>query len=280
MKFSAFGYSLALALVAVLVVIAIYRRSDDKPDKDANTTIFRNASGEQVTQDELQTMNGLYSYEAVGSGKIPKEALALHEQGRQAGAQGHYNDAITSLTRAAAIAPDWPYPIYNRAFTYLLMEDYDKARIDYARTIKMSPRGFFTAFTAVDSLEKEKRGELPVGTYRLYISLENEADRSRKLEFVRVLLEKVPQFAPGWKELAVLSTDKKERLAAIETGLANKPDGETRGMLLLNKAIVLNLNGDREAAVSLVNQLIQDKNSTLGTEEQAKVLLPMIEKKK
>src|SRR5262249_4395306 len=159
--------------------------------------------------------------------------------------QHRYAEAIALLTRAAAIAPDWPYPIYDRAFTYLLMKDYDQARIDYAQTIKMSPRGFFTALTAVDSLKKEKNGELPVGTYLLYISLEEEADRSRKLELVRMLVDKVPQFAPGWKELAILSTDKKERLAAIETGLAKKPDGETRGMLLLNKAIVLNQSGDK-----------------------------------
>jgi tetratricopeptide (TPR) repeat protein len=280
MKFSAFGYSLALALVAILVVIAMYRRSDNKSDKDANTMIFRNAGGEQVTLDEIQAPNGLYSYAIVGSGKLPKEAVALHEQGREEGAQGHYNDAITSLTRAAAIASDWPYPIYDRAFTYLLLKDYDHARSDYAQTIKMSPRGFFTALTAVDTLEKEKRGELPVGTYLLYTSLEDEADRSRKLELVRILVNKVPRFAPAWKELAVLSTDNQERLAAIETGLANKPDGETRGILLINKAAILSKSGDKQAAVHILEELIQDKNSTLGTEEQAKAFLPMIAKEK
>jgi tetratricopeptide (TPR) repeat protein len=279
MKFSAFGYSLALALVAVLVVIAIYKRSDDKPDKDEHSTVFRNAHGDQVTQDEVQNADGIYSYDVVGNGKISKEAQTLHDQGRQAGAEGHYDDAITLLTRAAAFAPDWPYPIYDRAFTYLLMKDYDHARSDYAQTIKMSPRGFFTALTAVDTLEKENRGELPVGTYLLYSSLEDEADRSRKLELVRILVNKVPQFAPAWKELAVLSTDKKERLAAIETGLANKPDRDTRGMLLLNKAAILNQSGDKETAVRLLDQLIQDKDSTVGTVEQAKAILRMIAKK-
>jgi tetratricopeptide (TPR) repeat protein len=158
------------------------------------------------------------------------------------------------------------------------MEDYDHARSDYAQTVKMSPRGFFTALTAVDTLEKEKSGELPAGTYLTYIALEDVADRSKKLELMRLLLKKAPKFAPGWKQLAILSSDHQERLAAIETGLGNNPDAETRGMLLLNKALILNQNGDKEAAVRLLNQIIEDKDSTLATEELAKTALSTMSK--
>lgn len=94
-----------------------------------------------------------------------------------------------------------------------------------------------------------------------------------------MLVKQVPTFAPAWKDMAILSTDKKERLAAIETGLANSPDAETRGMLLLNKAIILNNSGGREAAIRLLTQLAQDKDSTLATEQLAKTTLSTIIKK-
>jgi Flp pilus assembly protein TadD len=48
-----------------------------------------------------------------------KEAQTLHENGREAAARGDYAPALALLTKAAVLAPDWPYPVYDRAFTYL-----------------------------------------------------------------------------------------------------------------------------------------------------------------
>ena len=45
-----------------------------------------------------------------------------------AGGAGDYKKAITLLERASSVAPEWPYPVYDMAFTYLLMKDAENAR--------------------------------------------------------------------------------------------------------------------------------------------------------
>ncbi|MEM9347513.1 MAG: hypothetical protein AAGB26_12935 [Planctomycetota bacterium] len=112
--------------------------------------------------------------------KIPVEALNLHEQARQSGTAGDYDKTIQLLQEAQAIAPDWPYPTYDMAFTYLLMKEYESARKYYGETVKLAPRGFFTAITALDTLNREAEGELPAGTYTAYLSIEWTADPEQK----------------------------------------------------------------------------------------------------
>jgi tetratricopeptide (TPR) repeat protein len=171
---------------------------------------------------------------------------------------------------------NWPYPVYDRAFTYLLMKDFDSARADYRRTLKLSPRGFFTAITALDTLTREQNGELPVGTYLAYLSLEWMKDKGQKESAIRELVKQIPQFAPAWKELASLCDDDVERLTAIENGLAAHPDVDTKGILSINKALVLNLRGDHAEAVELLGEIALDPKSTIKTEHSAKAALSIL----
>ena len=70
-----------------------------------------------------------------------------------------------------------------------------------------------------------------------------------------------------------------EKLAAIEKGLAAKPDGETKGILLINKALINYRLGDHEGAVRLLGELALDPASTYATEHLAKVTLARIAEK-
>jgi len=169
--------------------------------------------------EDLRGATGTFRYEIIGIRNVPPAARSLHEKAREAGGQGDYKKCLEFLNKASALAPGWPYPVYDRAYTYLLMRDYDSARRDYQETVRLSPRGFFTAITAVDTLEKEKIVELPIGTYLAYVSLEWIQDSVQKEKAVRQLVKDLPQLAPGWKELATL-VDDKERLLTIEKGLA------------------------------------------------------------
>src|ERR1019366_8272650 len=85
-------------------------------------------------------------------------AESLHQRARLAGESGDYRKAITLLEQACNLAPEWPYPVYDMAFTYLLMKDTENARKYYRKTVDLSPRGFFSAITAIDTLDREKRG--------------------------------------------------------------------------------------------------------------------------
>jgi tetratricopeptide (TPR) repeat protein len=156
------------------------------------------------------------------------------------------------------------------------MSDFDAARTYYWKTLELSPRGFFTAITALDTLTREQNAELPVGTYLAYVSLEWIDDAAKINEVIREMVKTIPQFAPAWKIFATYCEDDGERLAAIENGLAARPDAETKGMLEINKALVLNLKGDHDACVRLLGKLALDPKSTFGTEHSAKAALSIL----
>jgi len=101
-------------------------------------------------------------------------------------------------------------------------------------------------------------------------------DAAQREHAVREMVERIPQFAPAWKEFASLCDDEGERLAAIENGLAANPDAGTKGMLKINKALALNLKGKHDDAVRLLGELALDPNSTLGTEHSAKAALSIL----
>jgi tetratricopeptide (TPR) repeat protein len=201
-----------------------------------------------------------------------KEAEALHTKAREAGAKGDYAAALALLTKAATLAPGWPYPIYDRAFARLLMDDRDGALADYERTLKLSPRGFFTAHVAVDTLRREQKGEFPRGFYRAYTMLEH-MEASQRRAIVRQLVETAPSFAPGWLDYEKLADTPQERLRRIERGLAAKPDTHTYGMLKLNQAFVLQQLGQSAAAEGIFKDLASNPKSTADVEAWAKVWL-------
>lgn len=112
-----------------------------------------------------------------------------------------------------------------------------------------------------------------------YLSLEWMDDPGKKAETVSQLIKRVPSFAPAWKEQAMQADVDAEKLAAIEKGLAANPDGETKGILLINKALIMDRGGDHEGAVRLLGELALDPASTYATEHLAKVTLANVAKK-
>src|SRR5262245_33822667 len=141
--------TLCALLYAFFVPVA---RSDDSRTlaKDTSMIIFRSADGRTLTLKDLQGVTGEFRYEIIRSTNIPKEALLLHQQARQAGGQGEYKKAVALLEKASVLAPQWPYPFYDRAYSHLLMNEDDLARKYYRKTLELAPRGFFTAITALD----------------------------------------------------------------------------------------------------------------------------------
>ena len=251
----------------------------EPPPKEEAVIIFRADDGRTLTMSDLRGLNGTFQYEILGKGKVPVEAESLHKQARQAGGAGDYKKAIALLERASSLAPAWPYPVYDMAFTYLLMKDAENARKHYRKAVELAPRGFFTAITALDALEREAKGDLPAGAYLAYLALEWVDDAGKKADAVQQLVKRVPGFAPGWKELAMQTDTDAEKLAAIEKGLAVNPDAETKGILLVNKALIMDRSGDRGGAVRLLGELALDPASTYATEHLAKVTLAFVAKK-
>jgi tetratricopeptide (TPR) repeat protein len=161
------------------------------PPKEEAVIVFRASDGRTLTMAGLRGLTGTFQYEILGKSNVPAEAESLHKQARQAGGAGDYKKAITLLQRASSLAPAWPYPVYDMAFTYLLMKDAENARKHYRKTVELAPRGFFTALTALDALDREAKGDLPAGTYLAYLSLEWMDDPGKKGDAVRQLVKRV-----------------------------------------------------------------------------------------
>ena len=247
--------------------------------RGTSVIVFRSADGRTLTMNDLRGVTGKFRWEVLGKEDVPAEAELLHQQARQAGQAGDYSKAVILLQRASNLAPRWPYPVYDMAYTFLLMKDSDDARKYYGKTVELAPRGFFTAITALHTLEREQKGDLPDGTYLAYLSLEWVDEPGQKAELVRRMTTQVPRFAPAWKDFANTLDADGEKLAAIEKGLSADPDPETKGMLLINKALVMNRAGDRSGAIKLLGELALDPETTFGTEALAKATLAILAEK-
>jgi tetratricopeptide (TPR) repeat protein len=270
-------YVIVFALsIPMCVILFACNQTQSEERKEAPIIIFRGADGRTITLKDIRDFTGEYNYEIIGSRDIPAEAQALHQQARQAGGKGDYKKALVLLDRASELAPQWPYPVYDKAYTLLLMKDYDSAREYYRKTIMLSPRGFFTAITALDTLEREKKGDLPTGTYLEYLRMEWFEDQEQKNKAARQMVNRLPQFAPGWKQLFLLLDDDREMLAVLEKGLMATPDAETKGALQINRALILKRQGNLDAAVRILGELALDPNSPLDVEQMAKVALKTI----
>jgi tetratricopeptide (TPR) repeat protein len=247
--------------------------SQPASDDTHQHVVFRNSKGQQLTEEDMANETGKFDWSLIGSESVSERAKRLHELGREAGQKGNYPQALELLKQASDESPAWPYPVYDAAFTYLLQDDAENAERFYKRVDQMAPRGFFTAKTAVDCLRREHTSDLKPGMYKAYVSLEWMDDREQKLSILEQLVQKFPKFPAAWKELALLRKDDDSKLDAIEHGLAENPDGETKGILLINKAMILDRKGNRDAAMRILGDLALDPDSTLATESLAKFTL-------
>jgi hypothetical protein len=262
---------LALACIAACACSRVSREHVEGTPA-MSVIIFRDSNGRVLTSADLQGFTGKVRWEVIGTDAVPIEAKRLHDAGRQAGGTGDYARAVDLLRASSARAPGWPYPVYDLAFTYLVMGQDAQSLAAYERVDAMAPRGFFTAKTAVDSLRKEAAGKLPKGIYLGYVGLE-WVSAAEKQALASQLVQRCPEFAPGWKVFALQQGDDAAVLRAIERGLSASPDPETLGMLLINKAMRLNALGKRSEAKTILGTLALDPNVTLGTESLAKATL-------
>jgi tetratricopeptide (TPR) repeat protein len=229
--------------------------------------IFKDKAGRVLRKSDLESVSG-DSYWQIGSES--QEATKLFEMGRAAVQKGDLEAALGFFKKASDLDPSWPYPVYEAAFTYLLRQDFEKAYELYKQVDAMAPRGFFTAKVAVHTLGRELGGELPPGLYLYYVHLKWEKDPKKKYLALTELTEKVPQFAPAWKDKALLESDDTKMLEATEKGLSVDLDPETKGFLLINKALALARAGRKEQAIEILGELALDPSSPLDIEGIAK----------
>jgi tetratricopeptide (TPR) repeat protein len=234
--------------------------------------VFRDAAGRELTSRDLEGFAGRVRWEVIGDSDVPPQARQFHEAGCEAGRRGDYARALDLFDQAWDLAPGWPYPAYDAAFTYVLLGEPAMAEDLYDRVDQMAPRGYFTCKASLDTLRRERAGELFPGFARAYATTE-WMDPAEKKRLLAGIVAKFPEFALAWKDLSVLLDDDAAGLHAIEQGLRGRPDQETLGILLINKANILARRGDQDAAIAILGELALSPDSTLATEHLAKAAL-------
>ncbi len=265
-------------VIFILILNSCKNNSQEttKSQMDSDAKIeFIDSLGNKISKKELEKSTGSFNYEIIGIDNVSKLAKSLHNEARQYGQTGNYEKAIETLNLANKEAPNWPYPLYDLAYTYLLKDDFENALKYYRLTDSLAPKGFYTSKTALHTLEREKKGELKEGLYKMFLSLEWINNPDEKMEMTKLLVSNFPSFAPGWKEYSNL-LEGAERIKAIEKGLDLDSDIETTGMLLINKALMVDQGGDKEKATEILTKVIFDTNSTYGNIEMAKFVLNSI----
>jgi tetratricopeptide (TPR) repeat protein len=228
-----------------------------------------------LTERDLKGFSGPVRWEIIGGEAVSPEAARLHAEARQAGGGGDYYRALDLLDEAQALAPAWPYPVYDAAYTYLLLDETEMAEELYARVDQMAPRGFFACKAYLDTLRRERAGELFPGFAKAY-AMAQWLDPVSNKSLLQSITSKFPAYAPAWKDLAALLADDADRLHAVERGLAGRPDPQTLGLLLVNKALILARNGNRDEAISILGTLALSPDSTLAAEHHAKATLAIL----
>jgi len=239
-------------------------------DPGKRRVIFTDAAGRSLT---LEDLGNQARPDADAGQEVPAAAVRLHQQARAAGGRGDYEAAHQLLDRAHDLAPAWPYPIYDKAFTYLLQDESKRAEQCYADVDRLAPRGFFTVKRSLDCLRREHAGELPAGFCKAFATLEWMDDKAEKQAILEAIVEKHPSLAAAWKDLSVLLDDDDAKARAIDRGLEHDPDPDTKGILLINRAMLLERRGDHDEAVKILATLVLDPESSMATEALARMTL-------
>jgi tetratricopeptide (TPR) repeat protein len=246
------------------------------PANDGSSRNMTIAVCDDVSQtlrlEDLVKVEGRMSWEVHSDESVPEGALRLHAEGRSAAERGDFESALRLLTEAASLAPSWPHPLYDRAFTHLLRQDFVAALSDYRKTLELAPRGFFTTASSVDSLTREAAGEFPTGFY-LAFAISGQMPTEQRSYVLEQIVEKFPTFAPGWDKYADLVKEPAQRLQAIESGLAARPDPDTYGSLLIKKACAMWALGDYETSVAMLRKLAAESPDSMSTQVGAQLVL-------
>ncbi len=201
------------------------------------------------------------------------KATQLHTQGRRSGEVGNFQEALKHFQAARELAPEWPLPVYDSGYTYLLMGDTAQALPLYEQVDKLAPQGFSDTKRVLTCLRLEKAGRVPEGTFRKFIDVMQLRDVEELERQLEALTKAAPRFYPAWHELIGFAKDQNERLRRLEKTLTLAPDAMTQGELLVHKAILLRQLGKEEEAHKLLQSLVDDPQSLPSTVNDAREAL-------
>ncbi|BDD04594.1 hypothetical protein [Aureibacter tunicatorum] len=207
---------------------------------------------------------------------INLKAKELFAQGKSLASDKLFEEAIFSYEDAAKLAPEWPEPLYEIAFIYLIQTKFDRALEFYHKVDALRPGGYFTTKVAIWGLEMEVQKKYPEGLYVAFAQVDWTKNKTRRLEILEEIVEKFPDYAPAWRKLSDELELPEDRMIAINRGLECEDlDIESSGGLLINKALVTQMLGDKQGAKQQLKALKQTSMSDNNRETVEFILSTM-----
>src|SRR5262245_53032878 len=93
---------------------------------------FVDSTGRPVEPEELAHFDGTVSWTIEDEDRVPSAALARAQAGMQAGSSNDLERAMKRFREAHRLAPRWAQPVYQGAWTALLLGDAALAETLYA----------------------------------------------------------------------------------------------------------------------------------------------------
>lgn len=233
---------------------------------------FVDSTGRHVSLEEVARGTGRYAWTIEDEDSVSDAAADQMHAGREAGEAGDMRRAMACFREAHRLSPRWAQPVYQGAWTALLLGDGALAESLYDWTDRMVPGGYWTTKEALDCLRREKSGEFPRGSYLRYAMFEF-TDHDQRRDSLERMVKELPEFSPAWKDLAVLRDTTEGRAEAVKHGLASRPDRETHAFLLIHKAQLLEDEGLTDEAATLLEGLLNPTVGTLQTRSLARLRL-------
>ena len=103
--------------------------------------VFRDAAGRELTTDDLRGASGTMRWEVSAPGRYREGVPAAPTSPRSRWTR-RSSSRVELLDQARRLAPNWAYPVYDTAFTYLLQGESAKAEERYAEVDRMRHAGF------------------------------------------------------------------------------------------------------------------------------------------
>ncbi len=204
---------------------------------------------------------------------VALEARELYKQAQAAGNSRKYDKALKLFIDSSLAARHWPAPVYGAGWSYIMQGDLEKAIDAYKQADRLAPRGYKNTKLAIDTLQREIDGKLPPATYMRFELLMANTPPDKRREKLDKMLKEAPEFPGGWRVLSTMQDNDEEAMKLIELAMSYKPDPETMGHLMVNKAILLDRVGQKKEAMDILGALATNPELPFTSEYMAKLTM-------
>lgn len=183
--------------------------------------------------------------------EVKIEARKLFQEWLKLWWENKIQEAISEFMKALTIEEDWSYLNYEIWYSYILLEEYEKAIEYYKKVIKIEPKWFFSVITETYILEKIIDGSLPKENYKKFLKIFDTPIWTVKEWLCEEFLKEYPNFGIMYAiyiETLVFNLNLEKAFNIIEKIDSFDMDIDSKMYIKLSTAIIYILLWDKKKA--------------------------------